>query len=260
MSFPLFTGFSTENAFRKTGTNPKNHSTNLSNFSYEESGDDDQVQRQEAGRNADIQSIGAVLTRTLSITTQVFNFETLGLILNEEKKTFTGISQPTYREVLVPAGGGTVVAPGLTAANLAMASFAYNGGPAGQVGQLSKVTVAPTTAGSVRPTAGNIEFAAADAGCVVGYFYDQAITSAVGYGGAGATTSLGQLEFYGAIYERLSGATGMLLWLPQVERQSAFTVEMAGSGVPEIQIQYKVTTPTGWDKAFRMLNAKTMVI
>lgn len=256
----LLTGFAPQNALRKKGTTPRAVSTNLSAFTYEESGDDEYAQQQINGRNSNVQSVGAVLERTLTITTQLFSFESLGLTLNAEKKQFTNVTRPVYREIEVPAGGGAVPAPGLVAGNLATAAICYNGGPNGQQGPMIKVSSAPTTAGSVQVAASTLTFAAADAGCVVGYFYDQIVTSMTGYGGAGTKTSLGQMEFYGALYSQSAGAVTASIWLPQVERESAFTVEFGGDGVPEIATTYNVSIPTGWADAYSIDDLTTAVI
>jgi hypothetical protein len=256
----LLTGFAAQNALRKKGTTPRAVSTNLSGFTYEESGNDEYAQQQINGRKSNVQSVGAVLERKLTITTQLFSFESLGLTLNTEKKQFTNVTRPVYREVEVPAGGGPVPAPGLVAGNLAGVAICYNGGPNGQQGPMIKISTLPTAAGSVQVAANTLTFAAADAGCVVGYFYDQIVTSVTGYGGAGTATSLGQMEFYGALYSQSAGAVTGSLWLPEVERESAFTVEFGGDGVPEIATTYNVSIPAGWSKAYSIDDLTTAVI
>lgn len=249
-------GFSSANCLRTKGVTPRVIPTNLLTFGYAESGSDTFIKKQVQGKQADQQSIGAVLERRLTIVTEFTNFEMYGVMLNAEEKTFANMTQPEYSEYVVPAGGGNIPIAAITATNIASVSVCYNGNIVGKRGPFSKVTVAPTATGTCQVAAGGITFSAADAGLTVGVVLDRTYVSAKGYGGAGTSNALGEMEFFGQIYMAGTRKPGGWIWFPQIERLSEVTVELNGDGAAQISQVFNCTIPEalGWDRAFRMTN------
>jgi hypothetical protein len=255
----LFTGFTDLNGLRTKGTTPRVISTNLLNFSYGESGTDNFVKKQVAGKQADQQSLGATLERRLTIVSQFVNFEQYGLMFNAEEKTFTNFTVPQYAEFVVPAAGGAVTLSEITAGNAATVVSCYNGDVGGKRGPLTRVTVAPTTAGTVQVSAGTLTFSAADGGKTIGIIYDRTYTSGKGYGGPGAKAKLGQMEFTGKTVSTATSSKGMIVWIPECERLSEATIEINGDGVPEISNVFNCTIPTGWPDAYALYDEASLL-
>jgi len=256
----LFRGFTDLNGLRTKGATPRVISTNLLTFSYAETGTDEFVRKQVAGKQADQQSLGATLERRLTIASQFLNFDQYGLMFNSEEKTFANFVVPQYLELVIPAGGGDVDLTVITADNAATVVACYNGDVGGKRGPLTRVTVAPTVAGTFQAVAGTLTFAAADGGKTIGIIYDRTYTGGKGYGGPGAKVQLGLMEFTGKVDSTASSGKGMLLYIPQCERLSEATIEINGEGVPEISQVFNCTIPTGWPDAYQMIDEESLTV
>jgi hypothetical protein len=256
----IIRGLSSANCLKTKGTTPRVIPTNALTFSYAESGTDTFIKKQVQGKQQDQQSLGAVLERRLTIVTEFTNFEMYGVMLNAEEKQFANITQPEYSEYVVPAGGGNIPIAAITATNIASVSVCYNGNIVGKRGAFSKVTVAPTTAGTCQVAAGGITFSAADAGLTVGVIVDIAYATAKGYGGAGTAATLGEMEFIGQTFMAGTNKPGGWIYFPQIERLSEVTVELTGDGAAQISQVFNCTIPEalGWDRAFRMITDITV--
>lgn len=228
---------------------------NVFEFEYTEAVEQTFAKRQVAGKLTDEESLGGTTTRRLKLIQQVTDLSAYGLLYNQQKKSFTGLTMPVYKEAEI-AGDGTIADADIVSGNISsvVVSYASRGSKSGP---LTPSGTAPSAAGQFQAAAGTLTFHEDDAGITVGYFVDKTYASGKGYGGPGVSAKIGELEFVGKTFDTVSSEASGLLWLPRIERLDGVTLSYKGSEA-QLEYEFNVLIPTGWTDAFLDLDLRSV--
>lgn len=227
----------------------------------EEVGDPTELRAFSAGELKTEEIIKGSTTTTIKLSTEIINWSMLGVSLGEVEKTLANFTLPIVKRGTVPE-----VAPfeindaELVAGNIGSVLVGIEAyGSWGQTGPVPRSTVAPT-ARQVLVAAGKLTFNAAQAGAPVSYVINKTYTSAKAYGGPGATTSLGRLQFFGEIYDTsATSKDGALIWVPRMESISAPTLAFS-DGTPTLETTFQcLNISTFLGRPYAILDAHSLV-
>lgn len=211
-------------------------------------------------------SAEATVTDTLTLSTQYADWAQLGFALDEFPKSATNVIIPTLKTATVPAAPGPyeIADAAITTANDSFIFVYVNAfGSWGQPGSLVRTansSTAPTTTKQVQveTTSNDLIFAAGLAGAPVSYTVPVEYSTIEAYGGTGATSSFGKIEFRGKLYSPES-TDNWAIYFPSLSRNSRPNIELTGD-VPTLSIDFAAETPSGWDKPYVIYNLDTGVL
>lgn len=230
----------------------------LLKFELSEESETTELQAFVGGRLVTQESFEASSKVTLSVESEIANWDMIGTSIGESARTFTALEVPIIKEAVVPAGGvindAEIVAGNSASVIAAITRF----GPWGQAGPLLRSTAAPTT-GQVQVAAGTLTFNTAQVGAPIAYLVVRTLTGR-GYGGPGAPAKLGDLQFSGRVYDNTAQPErGGFLWIPRMQQSSQPTFAYDGSKVT-LAIQYLCINPPGWQgKPYLRLDGQSIV-
>lgn len=219
-------------------------------FDYERKAKVEYAKAYVAGKHTNIESLEAEVEYTLKIKTQISNWAMTGLSQGQFQKTFTTFTVPKVHKAKVN-GAGVAIVPGVIAATLVIASLdAF--GPWGQAGAIPQIDL---TTG-----AGQVTFPTSYAGATVTFFFDRSIASAKGYGGPGASSRIGQMQFIGELYDNTSSKAGdSFIWIPQVAlKNESAKLSFTGKTV-EYEFDLLPTIPAGWDEPILLVDGHSIL-
>jgi hypothetical protein len=195
------------------------------------------------------ETVESKVESVLKLKTQIANWQLLGLSMGLLERTLTNFTLPKIKRAIVPADG-IINDIAITADNLAGVLVSIERqGAWGQAGSLTRSTAAPAVRG-VKVEAGKITCNAAQAGAPIMYVLDTPIASANVYGGAGNLPKLGELEFYGDVFDNSSDdMNGGKIWIPRLQRHSRPTINFNGKLI-ELETEYRCLLPSGWTEPF----------
>lgn len=198
-------------------------------------------------------------TVTITLETEIVNWSMLGLALGELEKTLTNFTLPVMKRAVVPEvapfeiNDAEIVAGNLTSVLACIDSL----GTWGQTGPLARATVAPT-ARQVQVAAGKLTFNAAQAGATISYTLNKTYASAKAYGGPGAATAMGRMQFFGQLYDTSAqGQKGGLIWIPRMESIGSPTFSIS-DGNPTLSTEFQCLAVSGYTKPYVILDGQTL--
>lgn len=200
----------------------------------------------------------ASVQTTLTLSTQLNNWQTTGLGLNQRERTETAVVIPFSARQTVPLSAPFEINdPLIVTGNLTSVIAAVEEpGIWGVPGALIKVSVAPAADREYQAVVGKIIFDESMAGADITYMGTRSITAKT-YGGAGSLSKIGDMQFIGEVYDS-SGQVSQLIQLPQIAVSSRPSFEFSG-GVLEVEITFNCSTPAGWDEPFRYIDVDSLV-
>jgi hypothetical protein len=214
-----------------------------------------------AGRHQVEDSFEGLVNTTLTLSTEINNWQILGLSRGLLQRTLTDFVLPVVKRGVVPSAAPyEIVDTELTATAAAKTLVAIESyGPWGQANSLSRVTTVPTTGQvQVDATATKLVFHASQAGAPIMYVIDRTFASGSVYGGAGTLPKINEVEFFGQIYDNSSEAEdGGLIWVPRMKRASRPNLTFDG-GKPTIEVQYKCLSVAGWEEPFQIVDGHSV--
>lgn len=196
-----------------------------------------------------LQDVDVVSTeRTVTLTIQIESIDTMdwGLILN--RNTNTGnITVPEFKSVTVPATAPyTATVSGLLEDQLVYATMARSAAPGNlSLTQIDAADILTVAAGEFVVTADTLTFNAAQAGEVIGIFYDVAKTAFAHFGGA-TSNPLGNLRFLMAI-KSTRQSTPLFLNFKEIRREGG--ISLSASTDP-YELTYRALLPAGDAETF----------
>jgi hypothetical protein len=226
-------------------------------FDFAQDSTTEDAEAYRAGVRVTEESVETKVTSTLKLKTQISNWQLLGLGMGQLKRTLTNFTMPKVKRATVPAGG-VINDAALVAGNVGSVIVAIERyGAWGQAGPLVRSVTAPPVLG-VQVAAGALTFNAAQIGAPIMYLYDQPIAAANAYGGAGTLARYGELQFVGEVYDNSSvGIDGGRIWFPRMTRRTRPSLTFSG-GIPELEIEMTLLTPTGWEEPFLMIDGHSV--
>lgn len=180
----------------------------------------------------------------------------LGFALNQFPRSATAATIPTLKYGTVPTTAPyTITDTGISATNVSV--VITKSGTWGQAGQA--LTVGGTGAGTVAVSSTTLTFNAAQAGASVAYLaYASSTFNAQDYGGPTGGKTWGKFEFWGTIFIP-SLTSGTKIYIPEASISEDPTITI-DDGVPTVEVVCGMTTPSGWDKPFRIFNLDTATV
>jgi len=101
-------------------------------------------------------------------------------------------------------------------------------------------------------TGNKLVFNAAQAGASIAYPKFTSYSSVADIGGPSGADTWGNFEFYGKVFIP-SISAGAIIYFPTVTIATEPTITV-NDGVPELAIECGLTTPSGWNKPYRIFN------
>lgn len=233
-----------------TVLNQKLFQTPILEFDYERKAKVEFAKAYVAGKHTNIESLEAEVEYSLKIKTQISNWAMTGLSQGQFQKTFTTFTVPKVHKAKVN-GAGVAIVPGVIAATLVIASL-DSFGPWGQAGAIPQI--------DLTPGAGQVAFPVSYAGATVTFFFDRSIASAKGYGGPGASSKIGQMQFIGELYNNTPTKAGdSFIWIPQVSlKNESAKLSFTGKTV-EYEFDLLPTIPAGWDEPILIVDGTSIL-
>jgi hypothetical protein len=228
-------------------------------FNFEESVETESVEAQ--------QQIGGVLqtaeagqssiTRTLTLTTQILNRNTRPLVFQQLPKTFTDFEIKIRKDGTVN-NALKIVDPLITVDNLPFINVFKNG--FGKLNRTATSSTAPASANEVQidTAAGEMVFFTGEAGVGITYTVPLEVSTAQGYGGTGAKTSLARFSFSAVEFGLNNDIVGYRYY-PAIDLVTPPSVALSGD-IPELTFEFTATTPDGWTDPFRYIEASSIVL
>ena len=222
----------------------------IMDFEYERKAKIEYAKAYVAGKHTNIESLEAEVEYSLKIKTQISNWAMTGLSQGLFQKTFTAFTVPKVHKAKVN-GLGVAIVPGVIAATLVIASLdAF--GPWGQAGAIPQI--------DVTPGAGQVAFPVSYAGATVTFFFDRSIASAKGYGGPGASSKIGQMQFIGELYNNTPTKAGdSFIWIPQVSLKNESAKLSFTGKIVEYEFDLLPTIPAGWDEPILLVDGQSIL-
>lgn len=228
-------------------------------FNFEETVDTEstEAQSQVQGELQTAEAGRSTTTRTLTLTTQIINTNTRPLIYNQLPKTFSADTIQIRKDAILDATE-KIEDAAITAANLQQIRAFKDG--FGRLTPTADASTAPASASEVQIDTTNSElvFFAGEEGETINYTIPTPFTSAKGFGGPGAKTALGRLEFRCAVFG-LDGSLVEYRYYPLLDLVSEPSQSLSG-GIPELTLEYRVSTPSGWSDPYQVIEADTIVV
>lgn len=211
-----------------------------------------------AGKRVVDTVLESTVTTTLTLSTQLNNWNSLGLQLNQRERTESAFTIPMVFRATVPLTAPYEISNALiVSGNLtSVIASAEEPGAWGEAGPLTKVAIAPAADREYQAVAGKIVFDESLAGADITYVLTRTIASAKTYGGAGTLSRIGNLSFIGEVYNS-AGEVDTLIYLPQISISSRPSFEFSGD-VLEVEITFNCATPAGWAEPFRYVNVSSI--
>lgn len=211
--------------------------------------------------NAGIHQVEDILdgatTTTLKLSTEVVNWGAMGLAQNQLERTLTNFSLPKVKRATVPLTAPyEIVDLDLTAAATAKTLVSIDRyGAWGQTGTLTIAAAAPIVRQvRIDAAATKLVFNAAQAGAPVTYILDQIVPAANVYGGPGQSAQIGEMEFYGTIYDNSNDPSkGQAIWIPRIKRFTAPKLNFGG-GKAKIETEFRCLSVPGWTNPFMQVD------
>lgn len=205
------------------------------------------------GRRVPDTILQSSVVTTLTVSTQLNNWSTLGLGLNQIQRTESSITIPVVKRGRVASSSPFVITDAqIIAGNVASVVAAVEDpGAWGQPGPLTRVGAAPASAREYQPASGTITFHSSLAGADVTYFLNRSITTASTYGGQGSVTAIGEMEFVGEVFDSANVLTAWI-HIPAITVSSTPSFEFSGDAI-ETEITFNCNTPAGWAAPFRYI-------
>ena len=227
-------------------------------FNFEESVavETTEAQAQVGGTLQTVESGPSAITRTLTLTTQIFNTNLRPLVFGQLPKAAASFSIEVIKSETLD--NTEVIADALiTVANLQSIRVFKSG--FGRLNPTADAATAPADATEVQiDTTGNeLVFFAGEEGASISYTVPRAVTSASKYGGTGTKTSLGRLSFRCAVFG-LNGDVVEYRYYPALDITTPPTQTFSG-GVPELSLELLAATPDGWTDPYEVIDASTIV-
>jgi hypothetical protein len=194
----------------------------------------------------------------LKLKTQIANWHLLGLSMGLLERTLTNFTLPKVKRAIVPADG-VINDAAITTENLAGVLVSIERqGAWGQAGSLHRSNATTPPVRGVKVAAGTITCNVAQAGAPIMYVLDTPIASANVYGGAGNLPKLGELEFYGDVFDNSADdANGGKIWIPRLQRHSRPTLSFNGKLI-ELETEYRCLLPSGWTEPFFLVDGHSV--
>lgn len=196
-----------------------------------------------------LQDVDVISTeRTVTLTIQIESIDTMdwSLILNRNSNT-ANITVPAFKSVTVPS-----VAPyeatvtGLTSDQVVYATVARSAAPGNlSLSQIPAADILDVAAGEFVVTANTLTFNAAQAGQVIGIFYDELLTAQQHFGGATANP-LGNLRFIMAIRSTRQ-STPLIFSFKEIRREGGISIS---AGTDPYELTYRALLPAGDAEVF----------
>jgi hypothetical protein len=223
------------------------------NFTLEQESQEQEALRYVAGKHQVEEAFESSVTTTLTLSTEIPNWPTIGFALGQLERTLTSFTVPTAKQANVPTGTTEISDPAITATSAAKAlACVQRKGTWGEAGPLTTVTTAPASASEVQfdTTNNKMVFHSSLAGAPILYVLDVAIASAEGYGGPGTLAKLGEMEFFGEVYTNSStGSDGGIIWIPRIQRSARPSIAFTGDKVT-LENQFKCLAVSGWEEPY----------
>jgi hypothetical protein len=227
-------------------------------FNFEESVESTPIEAQGQidGVLQTIEAGTSTLTRTLTITTQIFNTVTAPLVYGQLAKNATNFSIEVRKDATLD-NTEVIADPLITVANLQSIKVSKAG--YGRLTPTADATTAPADATEVQIDTANNElvFFAGEEGETISYTVPRAVTSANKYGGSGAKTALGRLSFR-CVSFGLDGSVSEYLHYPALDIVTPPTITRSGE-IPELSMELLASTPDGWSDPFEVIDASSIV-
>ncbi len=213
-----------------------------------------------AGKHQSEEIFESTLKTTLKLSTEIPNWQMIGLSLGQIKRTFTSFTFPVAKRATVPVTGPfEIVDTDLTATASAKTVVAIaRQGSWGQAGALTRVATAPAASGEVQVLSAGTKlvFHSSQAGASIVYVIDKTVPTVDAYGGPGQLAKVGELEFFGEVYDNSSDGKGGVIWIPRIQRETRPTIDFSGGKVT-LETEFRCLTVDGWDEPFTWLDGKS---
>jgi hypothetical protein len=229
-------------------------------FEYTQEGETNKLQAYRGGKRVDEESYDGSITSQLKLITQISNWHLFGLGQNQLQKTFTSFALPVAKRVVVPAGGvindADIVAGATARVLVSIESY----GAWGQAGALPRAAAAPAP-GQVQVGVNTLTFNSAQIGAPVMYVVDKIYSTGKGYGGPGAVSTIGELEFHGEIVDNSNTALdGGLIVLPKIKKQLTKPAMTFNGEAMQLEMLYDCFIPTGWAEPHWILDGHSLAV
>lgn len=198
----------------------------------------------------------STITRTITLTTQIFNTNLRPLVFGHLPKAATAFTIEVLKTETLD--NTEVIEDALiTAGNLQSIRVFKSG--VGRLTPTASASTAPASASQVQIDTANGElvFFAGEEGSVISYTVPRTVTSAQKYGGTGTKTSLGRLSFRCAVFG-LDGSLVEYRHYPALDLTTPPTQSFSGE-IPELSMEFLAATPAGWTDPYEVIDASTIV-
>jgi hypothetical protein len=227
-------------------------------FNFEETVDSSPIEAQ-AQIDGVLQTVEAgtsTITRTLTLTTQIFNTNMRPLVFGQLPKAATSFTIEVLKTVTLD-NTEVIADPLITAANLQSIRVFKNG--VGRLTPTASAATAPASAAQVQidTTANELVFFAGEEGETISYTVPRAVTSAKKYGGTGTKTPLGRMAFRCAVFG-LDGSLVEYRHYPALDLVTPPSQSFSGE-IPELTLEFLAATPAGWSDPYEIIDASTIV-
>jgi hypothetical protein len=195
---------------------------------------------------------------TFTLSYNEIDWGNLGFALNQFPRTASSVPIPTLKYGTVPTSPAyTIADTSVVTANLtSMSVVITQSGAWGQAGQTLTVAGGAPSAGQVQLANNLLTFNAAQAGAPVAYTAFATATSVQDLGGPSGASLWGEFEFWGTIFiPSLSQGTKIHIPKATISEDPTITIDDA---VPTVSVVCGLSTPSGWNKPFRILNLNTL--
>jgi hypothetical protein len=240
-----------------SGTNPiaflnqKLFDVPILDFEYERKAKIEYAKAYVAGKHTNIESLESEVEYTLKLKTQISNWAMTGLSQGQFQKTFTSFTVPKIHKAKVN-GLGVAIVPDVIPATAVICSVSSFGA----WGQAGAVPQADVTVGT-----GQVTFPTTYAGATVMFFFDRSIASAKGYGGPGATSKIGNMQFMGELYDNTSTNAGdSFIYIPELQlKNESAKLAFTGKAV-EYEFDLLPIVPAGWEEPIMIIDGHSITV
>lgn len=241
-----------------TGAGSEQHIFPMPVFNFEESVDTTPIEAQ-AQIDGVLQTVEAgtsTVTRTLTLTTQIFNTNMRPLVFGQLPKAATSFTIEVLKTVTL-TDSEEISDALITVGNLQSIRVFKAG--VGRLTPTADATTAPASATQVQinTTSNKLIFFAGEEGATISYTVPRSVTSAKKYGGTGTKTPLGRLSFRCAVFG-LDGSLVEYRYYPALDLVTPPTQSFSGE-VPELTLEFLASTPAGWTDPYEVIDASSIV-
>ena len=198
----------------------------------------------------------STITRTLTLTTQIFNTNLRPLVFGQLPKAATSFTIEVLKTAQLD-DTEIIEDPLITSGNLQSIRVFKSG--YGRLTPTASASTAPANATQVQidTTDNELIFFAGEEDSIISYTVPRSVTSAQKYGGTGTKTALGRLSFRCAVFG-LDGSLVEYRYYPALDLTTPPTQTFSGE-VPELSLEFLAATPDGWTDPYEVIDASTIV-